>query len=100
MPPDLSELLAAAVRKGASDLLLAPGAPPTVRVHGDLTPAGRGAEALGLDDAAYMLVPCLPEGRAERFRAGAAVDFCFDLSYSGRVRCNLHRTQAGISAAL
>jgi len=37
-PISIDDLLARTVEAGASDLHLVPGAPPTVRVHGDLTP--------------------------------------------------------------
>lgn len=101
----IEELLAAAVAKGASDLLIVPCAPPIVRVNGTLAPLGPVTEndpvaAVGEDDASDMLGPYLPQADSSRFRAGESVDFCFDLADVGRFRCNLHRTRVGVAASL
>ncbi|HEY3176380.1 MAG TPA: PilT/PilU family type 4a pilus ATPase [Candidatus Polarisedimenticolia bacterium] len=100
MPFDLDALLGDAERRGASDLLLVPGAPPTIRLHGDLMAAGPGTDLLGPDDASDMLSVFLPPQHSEEFRAGHAVDFCFEKPGIGRFRCNLHRDRGGVAASL
>ncbi len=100
MPLDLDHLLESAVKAGGSDLLLVPGAPPTVRVHGELGPLEDEGEVMGPYEAADLLVPHLSGARSEAFRRGQATDFCFDRPNIGRFRCNLHRSQAGVSASL
>jgi twitching motility protein PilT len=97
---ELDSLLAEAVNRGASDLLLVPGAPPTIRLHGDLTPLGERFAALGTTDAADMMHPFLGAACSEEFRSGRAVDFCFDRVNIGRFRCNLHRALGGVAASL
>jgi twitching motility protein PilT len=90
--------LAEVVKRGATDLLLVPGAAPTIRLHGSLLPLG--AEELGPDDAAYFLLPSLSPERRRRFLEGGAVDLSFGLPPLGRFRINLHRTRRGSAAAL
>jgi len=97
---ELVTLLADAERRGASDLLLVPGALPMLRLHGDLTPSPIPGSALGIEDAAGMLLPYLPASLAAEFRAGNAVDFCFEQQGIGRFRCNLHRERGGVAASL
>src|SRR5436309_8802268 len=100
MSIDLDALLSDAVSRGASDLHLVPGAPPTIRLHGDLGASGKDLGAIGPDDAAEILRPFLSPLDSERFRAGQAVDFSFERAGIGRFRCNLHRSRGGVSASL
>lgn len=100
MSQDLHSLLSEAVRRGASDLLLVAGTAPALRVHGDLTPADGARPALGRTDVPALLAAVMPERQRGLFDAGGSVDFAFEREGVGRFRCNLHRTQAGVSAAL
>lgn len=95
---DLDSLLAESSRLGASDLLLAPGAPPTLRMNGALAPLA--GEPITGDDVEAALAPRIPSDHAGRFRAGASVDFCFETGGTARVRCNLHRVRGGVAASL
>jgi twitching motility protein PilT len=97
---DLDNLLTDAVARGASDLLLVPGAPPSVRLHGDLTAAGKDLGPLDSEDAAELLRPFLTATDSERFRGGQAVDFSFERAGIGRFRCNLHRARGGVCASV
>ncbi len=95
----LKDYLAEVVRRGATDLLLVPGAPPTIRLHGMLVPLGDEAH-LGPEDAARFLLPSLSADRRRRFLEGGAVDLSISLPSMGRFRINLHRTRRGFAAAL
>ena len=97
---DLDQLLKDAVAQGASDLLLVPGARPTVRLHGELVPLDQQHTLLLADDAASMLRPFLSLPEEGNRLPSAAMDFCFDRAGIGRFRCNLHRTREGTAAAL
>jgi twitching motility protein PilT len=90
--------LAEVVKRGATDLLLVPGAPPTIRLHGALVPLA--VEELQPDDAAYFLLPSLSPERRRRYLEGGAVDLSIGLPPLGRFRINLHRTRRGSAAAL
>lgn len=94
----LKTYLAEVARRGATDLLLVPGATPTLRIHGVLVPLG--GEVLGPDEAASFLLPSLSAERRRRFMEGGAVDLTIGISSLGRFRINLHRTRRGTAAAL
>lgn len=94
----LKTYLAEVVRRGATDLLLVPEAPPMLRIHGELVPLG--SEPLRPADAATFLLPSLSPERRRRFLDGGAVDLSIGLAQLGRFRINLHRTRRGTAAAL
>ena len=94
----LKTYLAEVARRNATDLLLVPGAPPTVRIHGTLLPLG--SEPLGPDEAASFLLSSLSAERRRRFMEGGAVDLTIGIPSLGRFRINLHRTRLGTAAAL
>ena len=88
--------LAEVVQRGGTDLLLVPGAPPTVRVNGALLPLNE--NPLASDDATTLLLPFLPSERKRQFLAAGSVDLAIAFS-GGRFRINLHRTRRGFGAA-
>jgi twitching motility protein PilT len=95
----LAPLLAETVRRGGTDLLLVPGSPPVVRLHGKLEPLG-GGSPLGAGEVYEMLAPSLGADRRRRFSETGAVDLSVRVAALGRFRVNLHRTRNGIAAAL
>jgi twitching motility protein PilT len=99
LPPGLVALLSETVRRGATDLLLVPGASPVVRVNGSLEKAGSG-EAVSAQSAFDLLSPSLSPDRRRRFRENGVVDLSLRLEGLGRFRVNLHRTRRGTAAAL
>jgi twitching motility protein PilT len=94
----LNTYLVEVARRNATDLLLVPGAPPTMRIHGALVPLG--SEVLGPDTAASFLLSSLSAERRRRFNEGGAVDLTIGIPSLGRFRINLHRTRLGTAAAL
>jgi len=94
----LQTYLAEVARRNATDLLLVPGAPPTMRLHGTLVPLG--GDVLGPDTAASFLLSSLSAERRRRFNEGGAVDLTIGIPSLGRFRINLHRTRLGTAAAL
>ncbi len=99
LPPGLAALLSETVRRGATDLLLVPGASPVVRVNGALEKAGAG-EALSAQSAFELLESSLSPERRRRFHEAGAADLSLRLPGLGRFRVNLHRTRRGTAAAL
>jgi twitching motility protein PilT len=85
------------IRRGATDLLLVPGAPPTMRFQGALIPLTN--EVVEPDDAASFLVPALPAERKRRYDEVGSVDLAIGLE-QGRFRINLHKTRRGSAAAI
>ena len=99
LPPALLALLRETSRRGGTDLLLVPGAPPTIRVHGRLEPAKAGEGPLGPSDAFDLLATSLSPERRRRWRETGSVDLSVK-SGEGRFRVNVHRTRKGTAAAL
>jgi twitching motility protein PilT len=95
----LQQYLAEVARREATDLLLVPGAPPTLRIHGSLIPLSGHAD-LKPEDAERFLVPSLSAERKRRFVEGGTVDLSISVPPHGRFRINLHRTRRGSAAAI
>jgi twitching motility protein PilT len=97
-PAALAALLAETVRRGATDLLLAPGAPPAVRIHGRLEPLP--GDALGPEAVRDLVRPALSAERRRRIAETGSADLSVRVPALGRFRMNVHRTQAGEAAAI
>ncbi len=92
----LHPYLAEVVQRGGTDLLLVPGAPPTIRVNGTLIPLNE--NPLGAEEATTLLLPFLSADRRRQFLETGSVDLAISFS-DGRFRINLHRTRRGFGAA-
>jgi twitching motility protein PilT len=92
------QLLSAAIRRNASDLLLVSGAPPIVRVNGELEPLSE--DVLDPEQVQSLVFSVLGEHKGEAFSREQAVDFCFALEGIGRFRCNIHRQRGHPAAAI
>jgi len=95
---DITALLHEALRQGASDLHLAAGRPPMLRVHGDLRNLGE--SAVGQEAVQALLQPLL--GAAPQIRAQALHDLDFSCEVGGLARCRVHlfSQRAGPAAVL
>ena len=112
----LETLLAEAVRRGGSDLLLVPGSPPAVRVDGRLGSLPAGAVAAGAVEE--LLEPHLGARQRRALRDAGTADFTLRLDGADgrdgagaggtgagneggwRFRVNLHRQRGVLAAAL
>ena len=94
---DVTDLLARAVDAGASDLHLAAGEVPMLRVDGELRRLALPAvTTAALSDA---LTPLLDEGHRRQWRQGDELDLALELASLGRFRLNLFRQLNGLAAA-
>jgi twitching motility protein PilT len=82
-----------------TDLLLTAGAPPLVRVDGELLPVADQPE-LRPADPRELVHALLSERQQERLAAGADVDFSFSWGGRARVRGNAFRQQDSVAVAL
>jgi len=82
--------------QGCSDVHLAVGVPPMLRMHGDLMPIK--FRNLGEAELEGYVDEILTESQRERFRAGHDLDFSYVSSDGGRFRVNLYRKATGIGA--
>ena len=94
----LDHWLAALVNRHGSDLLLVEGAPPCIRVDGEV----RKIEAAVLDGAEIeaSVLPALSAHALRRFREAAIADSSYRLQGLGRFRINLHRERSRAAAAI
>jgi twitching motility protein PilT len=93
----IDRMLAYAVRRAASDLLIVAGAPVTLRVNGALASSG---PVLTADDSRNLLLPLLTQKQHEELQRAKAVDFCFTRESLGRFRANLHHQRGTIAGSV
>lgn len=95
---ELDDALAAMVQAGASDLHLTTGAPPTVRLAGELRPLEGFAplEGEGLRRALYAV---LTQKQREKFEANLELDLSYSVRGLARFRLNLYQQRESIGAA-
>ena len=74
------------IEKGGSDLHLAEGQPPKIRIHGDVTPIRD--EPLTHEELDSMLHEIAGDSRWERFTKKGDLDFAYEMDASARFRCN------------
>lgn len=93
----LDQLLALAVRRAASDLLLIAGAPVTLRIAGSLTAAGG---PLGAEEARNLLLPLLSQEQSRELQRAKSVDLCFSREGIGRFRVNIHHQRGTVAGSI
>ena len=86
------------VRRGASDLIFVPGAPPVLWVSGKMQILD--GQRLSAQDTDAIIGPLLHTDQRERLRTQGDIDFSFGKAGVGRFRFNIHRQRGSLSAAL
>jgi len=83
-------------QQGCSDVHLAVGVPPMLRMHGDLMPI----KFRDLRDAELesYITEILTRSQSEQFNKGNDLDFSYVSSEGGRFRVNVYRKETGIGA--
>lgn len=82
--------------QGCSDVHLAVGVPPMLRLHGDLMPIK--FRDLGGPELEDYIEEILTEGQKQYFANGNDLDFSYVGSDSGRFRVNVYRKETGVGA--
>lgn len=95
---DVTAHLAEAARAGASDLHLAAGQPPLLRIDGELQRLD--LPPLGSNDLYQSIDPWLGEAQRRQWREGDELDLALDLPNGHRARLNLFRQAHGPAASL
>jgi twitching motility protein PilT len=93
----LDQLLAQAVRKTASDLLLIAGAPACLRIGGSLTTHGQPLEA---EEIRKLLLPLLTADQNQELQRAKSVDLCFSREGIGRFRANVHHQRGTVAGSI
>jgi len=92
MSAEISKLLKWVVEKGASDLHLTAGIPPTVRIHGDLRPLN--LPVLTPEDTYSFMKGITPERYQQELKEKGGADFGFAFEDKARFRVAIY-TQKG-----
>ncbi|WP_459207045.1 type IV pilus twitching motility protein PilT [Pseudomonas sp. MLB6B] len=95
---DVTAHLAEAARAGASDLHLAAGQPPLLRIDGELQRLD--LPVLGCNDLYQSIDPWLSDLQRQQWREGDELDLALDLPDGHRARLNLFRQVHGPAASL
>jgi twitching motility protein PilT len=96
---DIDVLVAELWQAKGSDLLLTAGAPPLLRVDGELRPA-EGRAPLTAHDTQQLAVGLLSGRQRTVFDAGSEVDFSFTWRDTARIRGNAFRQRGAAAVAL
>jgi twitching motility protein PilT len=94
----LDRWLAMLIARGGSDLLLVPGAPPSILVQGAVHSLEPGI--LAGPDIEAAIVPSLNAYALEVYRQKQITDASYRIAEFGRFRINLHRERGRASAAV
>lgn len=97
--PELEPLLRRAVERGASDLHLRAGTPPTLRVDGRLAPDPDRRELTG-EETAAIARSLLPDARREELAARGAADVALAVAGLARFRCHVFRQRGEVALAI
>ena len=94
----IDRLLETCIRKGASDLHLHVGRPPTLRLHGRLRPLE--TKVLGPEDTVRLMEAITPERCQQELQEQGGTDFGFEYGDEGRFRTAVFQQRGNISLTL
>ncbi len=95
---NLRELLEILIEKNASDLHLAVGSPPQIRVDGRLLSLDM--DALTPDATKKLAYSMMSEKQKQRFEENSELDMSFGIENMSRFRCNVFVQRGNVSVAL
>ncbi|MCB9462729.1 MAG: type IV pilus twitching motility protein PilT [Candidatus Eisenbacteria bacterium] len=84
-------------QQGASDLHISTGAPPMLRIHGEIRPVDY-PELTG-EQARQLLYELMTQEQKSLFHKDRDIDFAYEVPGEVRVRCNLYEQIRGIAGA-
>ncbi len=99
MSGNIQALLQKAVELGASDLHLTVGAPPALRIGGDLRPI-TGEELLGPEEVEALIFDLVSEEQKDLLLTQKEIDFSFAYGDSARFRVNAFHQRGYLAASL
>ena len=94
--PRIDAFLKLGLAQGCSDVHLAVGVPPMLRVHGDLMPIK--FRDLGGAELESYVGEILTTTQKDRFAGGRDIDFSYVSEDGGRFRVNIYRKESGVGA--
>jgi twitching motility protein PilT len=94
--PRIDAFLKLGTAQGCSDIHLAVGVPPMLRMNGDLMPIR--FRNLGDNELEGYVGEILTKKQSEQFRTGHDLDFSYVAEDGGRFRVNIFRKETGVGA--
>jgi twitching motility protein PilT len=98
MSIDFADIVLAALERGASDIHVTAGAPPSLRIRGQLT-ALPDAPVLGSLETREIVYSILSDSQRQQFEAHHQVDFSWSIPRVARMRVNAYMQRGAVSAA-
>lgn len=95
----MADLLKSMVARSASDIHLQAGAPPHLRLDGDLVPY-EGVPALTPEQTEQIALAMMTESQSELFRHRHELDFAFTIPLVARFRCNVFRQRGSVGLVM
>ena len=96
---DLDGLLVQMAQRGASDLHLTAGVPPTIRLHGELQPIEEGLSPLTPPVIQRAIYSMLTQRQREKFEENLELDLSYAVPGRARYRVNVYRQRDAVGAA-
>ena len=96
--PPMEDLLRLVVDEGGSDLHISVGAPPAIRLRGDLIKLE--VRPLTADDTETLARAITSEANLQRVNEDGSVDFGFTFREKNRFRVNIYRERGNLAIAL
>ncbi len=96
---NINDLLASAIRRGASDLHLKAGALPHVRINGELAPLAEFSQ-LKREDTVTLALSIMNSQHKQRFNQQNDVDLAYSAPGLGRFRINIFQQRGNVSLAI
>ena len=96
---EINDLLAEAVRDGASDLHIKVGSPPIFRINGALK-FREGAQSILQDESMRLAFSVMTQAQRETFKKEGDLDFAYSVKGLGRFRCNAFMQRGTIGLVL
>jgi twitching motility protein PilT len=93
----IDDLLRAMHEKGSSDLHIAVGIPPIIRVDGALIPIP--FEKVAPQDSQRLIYDILTDEQIQRFETELELDFSYQLARTARFRVNVFRDKGNVASA-
>ena len=100
MAASLEELLFFLAKNNGSDLHIAAGSKPRIRIHGDLVERPEFPDPLSKEDTQKMIYGILSEDQIARFEKNLELDFSFGVEQLGRFRTNVFQQRNCVGAVL
>lgn len=94
----IDRLLETCIKKGASDLHLHVGRPPTLRLHGRLRPLD--TKILEPEDTIGLMKAITPERSQQELQEQGGTDFGFEFGSAGRFRTSVYNQRQSVSMVL